>query len=81
MSFSNAGPMASCARSISLTLFRVAAAAAPARSGVLPFLPLNASIARRTSPHRPACGPFHTSERRGGVERRQLELKGVEGGD
>ena len=26
-------------------------------------------------------GPFHTSERRGGVERRQLELKGVEGGD
>jgi hypothetical protein len=26
-------------------------------------------------------GPFHTSERRGGVERRQLELKGVVGGD
>ena len=26
-------------------------------------------------------GPFHTSEHRGGVERRQLELKGVEGGD
>ena len=26
-------------------------------------------------------GSFHTSERRGGVERRQLELKGVEGGD
>ena len=25
--------------------------------------------------------PFYTSERRGGVERRQLELKGVEGGD
>ena len=24
---------------------------------------------------------FHTSECRGGVERRQLELKGVEGGD
>ena len=23
----------------------------------------------------------HTSERRGGVERRQMELKGVEGGD
>jgi hypothetical protein len=27
-----------------------------------------------------ALGPFHTSERRGGVERRQLELKGAEGG-
>jgi hypothetical protein len=26
-------------------------------------------------------GPFYTSERRGGVERRQLELKGAEGGD
>jgi len=26
-------------------------------------------------------GSFHTSERRGGVERRQLELKGIEGGD
>jgi hypothetical protein len=26
-------------------------------------------------------GSFHTSERRGGVERRQLKLKGVEGGD
>ena len=26
-------------------------------------------------------GPFYTSERRGGVERRQLKLKGVEGGD
>jgi hypothetical protein len=26
-------------------------------------------------------GSFHTSERRGGVERRQVELKGVEGGD
>ena len=25
-------------------------------------------------------GPFYTSERRGGVERRQLELKGAEGG-
>jgi hypothetical protein len=24
---------------------------------------------------------FHTSERRGGVERRQLALKGVDGGD
>jgi hypothetical protein len=24
-----------------------------------------------------ASGPFHTSERRGGVQRRQLELKGV----
>jgi hypothetical protein len=27
-----------------------------------------------------ALGSFHTSERRGGVERRQVELKGVEGG-
>eukprot|EP00982_Pelagococcus_subviridis_P016542 31483-Pelagococcus_subviridis.AAC.12 len=26
-------------------------------------------------------GSFHTSERRGGVQRRQLELNGVEGGD
>ena len=26
-------------------------------------------------------GPLYTSERRGGVERRQLELKGAEGGD
>jgi hypothetical protein len=26
-------------------------------------------------------GPFYTSESRGGVERRQMELKGVEGGD
>jgi hypothetical protein len=26
-------------------------------------------------------GSFHTSERRGGVQRRQLELKGVDGGD
>ena len=26
-------------------------------------------------------GSFHTSESRGGVEGRQLELKGVEGGD
>jgi|MDSW01.2.fsa_nt_gb hypothetical protein len=26
-------------------------------------------------------GPFHTRECRGGVERRQLELKGAEGGD
>eukprot|EP00982_Pelagococcus_subviridis_P007181 30490-Pelagococcus_subviridis.AAC.1 len=26
-------------------------------------------------------GSFHTSERRGGVERRQLEMKGVEAGD
>ena len=26
-------------------------------------------------------GSFHTSEYRGGVERRQMELKGVEGGD
>ena len=26
-------------------------------------------------------GPFYTSESRGGVERRQLELKGAEGGD
>jgi hypothetical protein len=28
-----------------------------------------------------ALGSFHTSERRGGVERRQLKLKGVESGD
>eukprot|EP00982_Pelagococcus_subviridis_P007438 30614-Pelagococcus_subviridis.AAC.1 len=28
-----------------------------------------------------ALGPFHTSERRGGVERRQLKLKGAEGGE
>jgi hypothetical protein len=28
-----------------------------------------------------ARGPFYTSERRGGVERRQLALEGVEGGD
>jgi hypothetical protein len=28
-----------------------------------------------------ASGPFHTSERRGGVQRRQMELKGVEDGD
>ncbi|EEH51754.1 uncharacterized protein MICPUCDRAFT_53787 [Micromonas pusilla CCMP1545] len=28
-----------------------------------------------------AFGSFHTSERRGGVERRQLKLKGAEGGD
>ena len=26
-------------------------------------------------------GPFYTSERRGGVQRRQLKLKGVEDGD
>jgi hypothetical protein len=26
-------------------------------------------------------GAFHTSERRGGVERREMELKGVAGGD
>jgi hypothetical protein len=26
-------------------------------------------------------GSFYTSECRGGVERRQLELKGIEGGD
>ena len=26
-------------------------------------------------------GSFHTKRRRGGVERRQLKLKGVEGGD
>jgi hypothetical protein len=26
-------------------------------------------------------GPFYTSERRGGVQRRQMELKGVEDGD
>jgi hypothetical protein len=29
----------------------------------------------------PNSGPFHPSERRGGVERRQLKLKGVAGGD
>ena len=28
-----------------------------------------------------AFGPFYTSECRGGVERRQLALKGAEGGD
>jgi hypothetical protein len=28
-----------------------------------------------------ALGSFHTKRCRGGVERRQLELKGVEGGD
>jgi hypothetical protein len=28
----------------------------------------------------PPLGPFYTSESRGGVERRQLELKGAEGG-
>ena len=27
-----------------------------------------------------SSGPFYTSESRGGVERRQLELKGAEGG-
>jgi len=26
-------------------------------------------------------GPFHSSECRGGVERRQMELKGIEDGD
>ena len=28
-----------------------------------------------------ACGPFYTSDCRGGVQRRQVELKGAEGGD
>jgi hypothetical protein len=28
-----------------------------------------------------SSGPFYTSERRGGVQRRQMELKGVEDGD
>ena len=32
-------------------------------------------------PVRREKGPFYTSERRGGVERRQSELKGAEGGD
>jgi hypothetical protein len=35
----------------------------------------------RSNPAGSASGSFYTSERRGGVERRQLELKGVAGGD
>eukprot|EP00982_Pelagococcus_subviridis_P001809 14306-Pelagococcus_subviridis.AAC.2 len=27
------------------------------------------------------CGSFHTSDCRGGVQRRQMDLKGAEGGD
>ena len=33
------------------------------------------------APSLASLGPFHTSECRGGVERRQMELKGIEGGD
>jgi hypothetical protein len=36
---------------------------------------------RQTSSRFGISGSFHTSECRGGVERRQSELKGVEGGD
>ena len=38
-------------------------------------------IKRARSRASSASGSFHTSERRGGVERRQLALKGIDGGD
>ena len=40
-----------------------------------------ASIADSSSRARASSGPFYTSERRGGVQRRQLALKGIEDGD
>ena len=40
-----------------------------------------AFLGRSSSSVGSASGSFHTSECRGGVERRQLKLKGIEGGD
>jgi hypothetical protein len=62
--------------------------ASPSRA--LLFLSLPSPAARvtavrrkNTTPNRIRrhSGPFYTGESRGGVERRQLKLKGVEGGD
>ena len=48
---------------------------------LFPPPPRSRSRSRSLSLSRSLSGPFYTSESRGGVERRQLELKGVEGGD
>ena len=54
----------------------------PTRVGVTTTTPLDARCVRSFAlfdAH--VSGSFHTSERRDGVQRRQLELKGIEGGD
>jgi hypothetical protein len=45
------------------------------------FMSVIASRNASAPPASASLGPFHTKRRRGGVERRQLKLKGVEGGD
>jgi hypothetical protein len=65
------------------TFLAPSAAASPSSRSTAVFgIPLtHCEKSRVSGTTRFALGSFHTKRRRGGVHRRQLELKGVEGGD